>query len=573
MIPDFSRLKKNIKNKNECRFHFKMAVLADTATQLLCTAIEGYGVEESMNIDIYEGPYNQVEAELYNPNSGLYAFKPDYVLIFESHKKLLKAFYKTTLKDRGFFADNKFETVKNYYNIVTERLNAKFISFNFCEENDGVFGSAAAVYPASFLYQVRRLNFLLADSALKEKKFRIADMLSLQNNIGLYGITDEKIYVSTGMAVSIDALPYVAKCITDPIKAGYGIIRKCLILDLDNTVWGGVIGDDGINNIQIGELGIGKAFSELQQWIKELKNKGIILCVASKNTESIAKEPFELHDDMVLKLEDISVFMANWDNKVKNIQRIQEILNIGFDSMVFLDDNPFERGIVKQYIPEITVPDLPEDPSLYLGYLKKLNLFENISYSDNDTERTKQYQQEAKRVTDQKFFDNEEDFLKNLSMECTVEPVTAFNMPRTSQLTLRSNQFNLRTVRYDEVALQDFAAKENNYIWNFSLKDKYGDHGLIAIVMLEKNDDVLFIHNWIMSCRVLKRGMENFTRNYLAEFGSSMGCKLITGDYVPTPKNGIVKDHYEHLGFKKNHDLWELSLPANLLETFIKYKI
>lgn len=569
MIPDFSRLKKNLKNKNECKFHFKMAVLADTATQLLCTAIAGYGVEESMNIDIYEGPYNQVEAELYNPNSGLYAFKPDYVLIFESHKKLLKAFYNTPLKEREFFADNKFETLKNYFNIVTERLNAKFIAFNFCEENDGVFGSAAAMYPASFLSQVRRLNYLLAEHASKDKKFRIADMLSLQNNIGLDMITEEKVYISTGMAVSIDSLPYVAKTITDPIKAGYGLIKKCLILDLDNTLWGGVIGDDGINNIQIGELGMGKAFSELQQWIKELKNKGIILCVASKNTESIAKEPFELHDDMVLKLDDISVFMANWDNKVKNIQRIQEILNIGFDSMVFLDDNPFERGIVKQYIPEITVPDLPEDTSLYLGYLKKLNLFENISYSDNDSERTKQYQQEAKRVTDQKFFENEEDFLRSLSMECIAEPVTPFNMPRTSQLALRSNQFNLRTVRYAEDTLQAFAEKENNYVCNFYLKDKYGDHGLIAIVMLVKKEDSLFIENWIMSCRVLKRGMENFTLNYLTALGESIGCRSLIGEYIATPKNAIVQDHYKNLGFANNNNFWQLSLPSQPLETFI----
>ena len=232
-----------------------------------------------------------------------------------------------------------------------------------------------------------------------------------------------------------------------PSAAQRGTFNKCLILDLDNTLWGGVIGDDGIEGIQLGHgLGIGKAFTELQQWAKKLQQRGIILCVVSKNDEQVAKEPFIHHPDMVLRLDDIAVFMANWETKVDNIRAVQQVLNIGFDSMVFLDDNPFERAIVRENIPGITVPELPEDPAQYLEFLYSLNLFETASASEVDDKRTRQYQQEAKRIELKRTFANEQEFLASLGMEARVEPFTAFNTPRVAQLTQRSNQFNLRTM-------------------------------------------------------------------------------------------------------------------------------
>jgi FkbH-like protein len=238
----------------------------------------------------------------------------------------------------------------------------------------------------------------------------------------------------------------------------YGKFKKCVVLDLDNTVWGGIIGDDGLENIQVGSLGIGKAFTEFQYWVKKLKNRGVIVAVCSKNTESVAKEPFEKHPDMVLKLDDIAVFIANWENKVDNIRKIQQILNIGFDSMVFLDDNPFERNMVRENIPGLLVPELPEDPAEYLEYLYTLDLFETVSYTDNDAERTRQYQIEAQRITLFEKFTNEDDFLESLNMVSVVESFSKFNIPRVAQLSQRSNQFNLRTIRYTEADLEHIAA-------------------------------------------------------------------------------------------------------------------
>ncbi len=565
---NFNSLKKNLKKDFSPKRHFKLAILGDTATQFLSTAIAGYAVEEEIKIEIYEAPYNQIELQFKNPSSDLHAFNPDYILIFEAESKLRDDFYKTAPLERNSFSETKIEIIKDYANAAKE-IGATLLYLNFCEINDGVYGNYAAQYPNSFLFQCRQLNLELGKLASTITGFYIIDLLNLQNTYGINFIKDKQLLIQADMYFTLDFLPIVAKNIIDVIKVRLGDLKKCLILDLDNTTWGGIIGDDGINNIQIGGLGIGKAYSKLQYWAKELKNRGIILCVASKNTEHIALEPFQSHQEMILKEDDISVFMANWDNKATNIQKIQEILNIGFDSMVFIDDNPFEREMVKQNLPKVTVPDLPENPVDYLDYINSLNLFEAANITQLDTKRTEQYKEEAKRVKAKTYFDDEETFLESLNMACHAELINSFSLPRIAQLSLRSNQFNLRTVRFDEEILAKFNSNENHHVISFSLKDKYGDYGLIAALFLEKREQELFINNWIMSCRVLKRGMEKFTLNYLIDFAKTIQCNQIIGEYLPTPKNLLVQDHYKDLGFNDiGNGLWALAI-----DTYQTFKV
>ena len=253
---------------------------------------------------------------------------------------------------------------------------------------------------------------------------------------------------------------------------------------------------------------------------------------------------------MVLRLDDIAVFIANWETKVDNIRAVQQILNIGFDSMVFLDDNPFERAIVREHISGITVPELPEDPAEYLEYLYSMNLFETASASEVDIKRTRQYQQEAQRVELKRTFDNEQEFLVSLDMQARVESFNTFNTPRVAQLTQRSNQFNLRTIRYSEDDVKHLAQDPEVIDLAFSLSDRFGDHGLIAVVVMRPLDsETLFVDTWLMSCRVLKRGMERFTLNEMVEIARSQGYKYIVGEYIATPKNGMVAAHYASLGF------------------------
>ena len=531
---------------------FKVALLGDTATQLLVTALKGEAVFRGQAMEIFEGEYSQVERQLLDPTSELFQFDADFIVIFQSthklgeHHSLLGADQQATLADErlSFIASVCANPLLN---------NKKIICFNYPEIEDTVFGSYANKVIASLSYQVRKLNYELMNLAQQYPNLYICDMAGLQNKLGRDFMFSSNVYVSTEMILSVDALPYVASRVMDIVCAVRGSFKKCLILDLDNTVWGGVIGDDGLEGIQLGHgLGVGKAFTEFQMWVRKLKQRGIIICVASKNNEETAKEPFEKHPDMILKLSDIAVFQANWETKVDNIRTIQGILNISFDSMVFLDDNPFERSMVRENIPGITVPELPEDPGEYLEYLYAQNLFETASYSSADKDRTKQYQVEAKRVSLSKTFTNEADFLKSLNMVSVVTGFTKFNTPRVAQLSQRSNQFNLRTIRYTEADIAEMASDGHVIDLSFTLEDKFGDNGLIAVVIMKEQDaHTLFVDTWFMSCRVLKRGMENFTLNTMVECARQRGFKRIVGEYIPTPKNKMVEGHYEGLGLKK----------------------
>lgn len=557
----FQQLKKNLKNDFSSLKPIKLAVLGDTATQFLTQSIRGLGFDKSFDLQILEADFNQVEQQISDFESELYAFEPEIVLIFKSSHKLLSKYNKLKPEAHSFLASNELEIIESMVSTLNQQTKAKIIYYNYTEIDDTVFGNYALKTESSFLFQLRKLNYELMNFAVKNPNFYLCDLSSIQNQIGKSAFFQSSIYVNTEMVLSLDALPFVASRTVDIIESLDGKFKKCVVLDLDNTTWGGIIGDDGIENIQIGELGIGKAFSEFQYWIKKLKNRGIIIAVCSKNTESVAKEPFEKHPDMVLKMDDISVFVANWENKPDNIRYIQSILNIGFDSMVFLDDNPFERNIVRENIPQITVPELPEDPAEYLEYLYTLNLFETVSFSGEDSERTKMYQIEAQRAKVQQKFTNEEDFLKSLDMVSNVEPFTKFNKPRVAQLSQRSNQFNLRTVRYTDIDIETISTSENHFAFTFTLEDKFGDNGLICVIILQQQDaKTAFIDTWFMSCRVLKRSMENFVLNTIVDFSKQKGFTTLKGEYIPTAKNEMVANHYSNLGFEKTNDFWELNV-------------
>ena len=558
-------LKRSLKGDLSGLPKIKLALVGDTATQLLATAIRGTGAVRGYNIDLFEAEYNQVEQQLLIPTSDLHQFDADFIVVFQSTHKLGEHHSLLSAEKQLTLADDRLAFVASICENPALQ-GKKIIYFNYPEIGDTVFGSYANKVESSFTFQVRKLNYELMLLSEKYQNLFICDVAELQNKFGRDKMFAPNTYTSTEMVFRMDVLPYVASRVMDIVCAVKGQFKKCLILDLDNTVWGGVIGDDGLEGIQLGHgLGIGKMFTEFQMWIKKLKQRGIIICVASKNNEETAKEPFEKHPDMVLKLDDIAVFQANWETKVDNIRTIQQILNIGFDSMVFLDDNPFERNMVRENIPGITVPELPEYPEDYLEYLYSLNLFETASYSNLDKDRTRQYQVEAQRVSLSKSFTNEADFLKSLNMVSIVSGFTKFNTPRVAQLSQRSNQFNLRTVRYTDADIDALASDPDVIDLSFTLEDKFGDNGLIAVVIMKPLDkEALFVDTWFMSCRVLKRGMENFTLNTMVEAAKSKGYKRIVGEYLPTPKNVMVAEHYPQLGFTKIEDTenaqWELNI-------------
>lgn len=552
----------------------RLALLGDSATQFLAKALKGYGYEERINFEIFEADFDQLDQQILDSKSELYHSNPEYVVLYLSAEKLLDRFAATGLEARARFNEQVVSEIQNWWVTIARHSRAKIIQLNFIEINDAIFGHFAAKVPSSFPFQIKKINFELMKLAQEQKHVFLADVAGLSNQAGYANTHDPRLYATAKVAFALDFLPQVAKAIVDVIKAINGSVMKCLILDLDNTVWGGVIGDDGMENIQIGELGMGHAFDQLQRWAKELKQRGIILAVCSKNNEDTAKKPFQEHPDMTLRLEDIAVFVANWSNKADNIKHIQSTLNIGFDSMVFVDDSPFERNLVREHLPAVTVPELPDDPALYVAHLCSLNLFETASFSGEDLERTRQYQEEAARNNFQKSFTSIDDYLDSLAMVSEVKAFDDFSLPRVAQLTQRSNQFNLRTIRYTEADIDRLRKAEDCVTLSLQLEDKFGDHGLIGLIILKKLDEAeAFIDTWIMSCRVLKRGMEEFTVNQMVQRAHALGVKRLIGEYIPTPKNSMVKDLYAQMGFAASNGRWELDLQSfQQFKTFIREK-
>ena len=546
----YLQLKKNCARTPETPDGTRFALLGDCATQLLATAIRGYALEMNLPLRVFEADYDQIDAQLMDTGSEYYAFAPETVLLYRCTEKLYERFVRTPLDARAAFAETEIEKIRAEWARVQHGTKADILFFAFLPMDDGVFGSYALREGSAFPYQLLKLNYLLAEAAREAGNVRLIDLEPIRAHMGYDAFHDPKLYAIAKMPISTQALPAVASRVVDAILARKGRFHKCAIVDLDNTLWGGVIGDDGLEGIQIGELGQGHAFTEFQTWLKELKNRGVMLAVCSKNDEANAKEPFLRHPEMVLKLDDFSAFVANWEDKASNIRRIQKDLNIGLDSMVFFDDNPFERNLVRTMLPEVEVPELPEDPAEYTAFARMQNLFDTNSYSDEDRVRTERYLAEKSRTELSAGIDNYDDYLKALGMKAVCAPFDAFHIPRIAQLTQRSNQFNLRTVRYSEQEIEEIAANPRYITRYYTLRDRFGEHGLIAVVILEKRENELFVNEWLMSCRVLKRGMEQFIADSILRAAREAGVARVVGEYIPTPKNAMVKDLYASMGFR-----------------------
>jgi FkbH-like protein len=341
------------------------------------------------------------------------------------------------------------------------------------------------------------------------------------------------------------------------------------VLDLDNTLWGGVVGDDGVEGIVLGQGDAGgEAFLDLQRFALQLSERGIILAVCSKNDEANALSPFERHPDMILKRSDIACFVANWDDKAKNIRRIAKELNIGEDSLVFVDDNPFERNLVRAETPSVAVPELPDDSAFYARTISDAGYFEAIRVTEEDRQRKGQYRDNAERSALQEQAADLPSYLRSLGMELIYKKFDKIGLQRIVQLANKTNQFNLTTRRYSEQDIVTIMTDTNAVGLQFRLIDRFGDNGMIAIVIANRRADDVDIDAWLMSCRVLGRQVEEATLGKLVDAAKQWGAKRLIGRYIPSPKNGMVKDHYRRLGFELQEQLengesrWSLDLEA-----------
>ena len=490
----------------------------------------------------YEGLYNSIDTEILNLSGNLYKFEPDFIVIHESYFTFQDIFYSIQDdKKKLNFYNEKSQRLLDLYIYIKSNLPSTRIIYPLIHEyDDSVYGTNSLKFNKSFLYQIRKYNNIIIDFATNHDDFLLLHPINykdstLNNNNNLYFNAD--------LHFSIEYINFFADRIYQIVKSYNSQMIKCIVLDLDNTLWGGIVGEDGPLDIKISGQGEGKFYKKFQLWLRQLKERGILLTVCSKNDEHIAKEPFERNTEMILKLEDFALFIANWENKADNIKLIKETLNIGYDSILFIDDNPAEREVVCQKLPMVLVPNLPDDFTDTLDFLIRKNYFEVRTISDNDKNRTIQYKLEYERIKSKSNFSSIDDYLKSLDMRASINPFLIEDAERISQLTLRSNQFNLRTIRYSKADILNIM-KSNSYLtYTVRLSDKFGDHGLIALAIIKLNEDnTAFLDSLLMSCRVLKRGVEDFLMNMILEDLRKKSIYKLIGEYLPTSKNTLVQN-------------------------------
>jgi FkbH-like protein len=525
----------------------KVAVLAEFASQKYCEMLRVLFARSGFDAQLYEADYDTIELEAFNAESGLYAFGPDVVLVVPSTNALRYKYFQDT-DAREDFADRVAARFANVWSAIGSRTKAQIVQGNYTMPYERQFGNFDWKVPTSFYFQAQRLNTRLAELA-RSTNVLLDDIDAIASHVGRQSWCDEKLWTLAKALCSPEHLPRVAQNTIDVVLSTRGKGIKCLVLDLDNTLWGGIIGDDGLDGIAIGPFGEGEPFYRLQLFLREMKRRGIILCVASKNNHDTAFRVFKEHPEMVLREEDIAVFVANWEPKVEGIKAIKEVLNIGFDAMAFIDDNPFERNMVRQYLPDVVVPELPEEASDYVRALCDLNLFETTAFTAEDGQRTALYQEEAKRKLLEKSFANVDDYMRSLEMQITIAPFDTFHLPRIAQLIQRSNQFNLTTCRWGQSECEALMKADNTVPLYVRLADRFGDYGLISVVVMEIEGTDAKLPMWLMSCRVLSRGVEQHVMNRVIATAKAKGAKRVVGEYIPSAKNAMVKDFYKKFGF------------------------
>jgi len=552
----------------------RLALLSDAATQQLARLLRALFHQNQVNATIYEAPFDGVQLQAIDSESGLYQSQPDLLVILNA-VQALRARFERRDRDAGSFFEAEVQRIKGVWDAIQSRSKATLIQSNFVMPYERHFGNFDQKVPDSFSSGVASLNHQIKALAQERPGVLIVDVDSIASWVGRRQWFDDRFWDLAKSLCAPENLPAIASNIVDIALSVRGRIVKCVVLDLDNTLWGGVIGDQGVEGIVLNSHGDGECFWRFQAYLKELRRRGILLAVCSKNEMSNAVLAFDTHPDMLLKRSDIAVFLANWDDKAQNIQRIREVLNIGFDSMVFLDDNPFERNLVRGLLPDVIVPELPEDPADYVRAISELNLFETASLSAEDLQRTELYRAEAERRSEQAAYANAEDFLRSLDMSIVVARFDAFHIPRIAQLIQRSNQFNLTTHRHTEHECEEMMKDPGVVPLYAALRDRLGDHGLIGIVVLKPQGDDLVILDWLMSCRVLARGVEQYLMNWVIEEARARNLKKVIGEYIRTAKNQMVANFFSPFGFKQTsgdaaHSYWELYVNSyKASETFI----
>ncbi|MBS1813512.1 MAG: HAD family hydrolase [Acidobacteria bacterium] len=520
----------------------RLAILASSTTHHLVASLRAAALRRGIVLHVHECGYGQYMQELALPDSPLYAFAPQVVLFaFDAH-------HLVELAQSGF---DPLQRMRNAWKLARDHFHATVLQQTVLPLFPALLGSNEHHHDGSPHQIVRTLNHDLHVSAKEDGVHLLAiDDVAAQD--GLRTWHDPAMWFRAKQEVHPAAAPLYGELVAPVLAALTGRSAKCLVLDLDNTLWGGVIGDDGIEGIALGQgHAAGEAFLEFQQYCLRLRERGVLLAICSKNTETLALAAIAEHKAMLLRPEHFAAMQINWNDKATNLRKIARTLNIGVEALVFADDNPFERTLVRRELPEVSVPELPDDPAGFATTIARGGYFESLGLTAEDLARATQYKANADREQMRASATDLDSYLRSLKMELRYRPFDEANLPRIAQLIGKTNQFNLTTRRYTAEELRGIMADPNAVTLQFALTDAFGDNGTIALVIAYAEEDALRIDTWLMSCRVLGRRMEEAALQGLVEAARSRGLSHIVGEVRPTPKNVIVRDLYTRLGFSK----------------------
>lgn len=543
------KLAKKIKKKEPASNNIKIAVIGSCSLQYFVMVLRLFLFKYDLAGDFFEGEYDGINMAVFDSHSELYKFSPDIVIILSNYRDIRNF---PELFSLPHEIDDFVISQGKYYQKLWKRIS-KIQGCHIFQSNIVIPLERECGNIEANLYCSRRTIYNMINLELikiKAENVTIIDMEYMAEFLGKEKWFDYTSYFSSKIEYSLKYIGIVCDMYAQQIAALQGKIKKCLVLDLDNTLWGGIVADEGANGISIGPNdAIGEAYSFFQQYVLNLRRRGVILAVVSKNDYQLAKEPFEVNDNMILKYSDFSVFIANWDTKASNIELVAQKLQIGIESLVFFDDNPAEREIVRKYHPDVLVIDVPENVAEYVLALERAHPFDWIDLTKEDVSRADSYKANAEREKLCVKFEDYQEFLLNLAMKGSVEYLQDKDITRFTQLINKSNQFNVRTQRYSIANIKSMLSNGDCQMLAAKLEDRFSKFGIIACVILHKKAKECFIDTWVMSCRVLKRDVENFTFRKMIDAARNWGCKVIIGEYIPTEKNEYVKDLFPMLGF------------------------
>jgi len=530
----------------------RIAILSTSISNLITSALKALCLRDRIHAEFYQGPYGAIEQEVLDANSGLARFRPNVVLLIPNWRDLSLPAIST---DRTTVIGSVLETAKSLWAQLRERFGCHVIQHGFDFPGEEAYGYLASSLPGGRSSIIAEINARMQEEA--PANVSILDTPAVQRRVREQW-EDSSQWFNFRQHPSSDAVPALAEAQQCHIRAVLGLTRKVLVTDLDNTLWHGVIGEDGLDGIRIGpDTPAGEAHQRLQRYLAELKSRGILLAVCSKNNPADARLPFEKHEHMLLKLDDFAAFRANWDDKAQNLRAIAAELSLGLDSFVFLDDNPLEREWVRSQLPDVAVVELGPSVFTWTHDLDRHGHFFSLTLTEEDRMRQRQYQHAAdvqRLRSDSRSLD---EFLEKLQLEASTLPVSTSNLQRVAQLINKTNQFNLTTRRYTEEQVLQLASLPTDWSAAFQLRDRMGAYGLIGVILCKAsaNPGEWEIDSWLLSCRALGRQMELFMFDKLMQAAIQRGIKQIRGIYRTTKKNGLVSALYERLGFSKINEV------------------